>query len=223
MSGIAENLERVKERVARAAQRAGRDPSAVTIVGVAKTFPPQAIAEAYRAGLRHIGENRVQEAQAKRPELASLAGVTWHLVGHLQTNKVKRALELFDIVHSVDSLRVAEFISRHATRPVEVLVEVNVAGEASKFGVAPQEVPALVEALARLPRIEVVGLMTIAPLVADPEEVRPVFRRLRELAGGLGLRELSMGMTDDFEVAVEEGATLVRIGRAIFGARKEES
>ncbi|MBI2917076.1 MAG: YggS family pyridoxal phosphate-dependent enzyme [Chloroflexi bacterium] len=219
MPTIAENLALVKQRVAQAAQRAGHVPASVTIVGVSKTFPPEVIAEAHRAGLRHIGENRVQEAQAKRPDLASLTGVTWHLVGHLQTNKAKSALQLFDVIQSLDSLKLAQALSRHAERDVPVLLEVNVAGEASKFGVSPEAVPALVEAIARLPNIQVRGLMTVAPLVSDPNEVRPVFRRLRELAQSLGLTELSMGMTDDFEVAVEEGSTTVRIGRAIFGVR----
>ncbi|MBI2866263.1 MAG: YggS family pyridoxal phosphate-dependent enzyme [Chloroflexi bacterium] len=216
---MAKNLEQVRQRVAQAALRAGRDPSSITIVGVAKTFPAEAIQEAYRAGLRHIAENRVQEAQAKRPELVSLSGVTWHMVGHLQTNKVKAALQLFDVVHSMDSLRLAEDLSRQAQRELPVLVEVNVAGEYGKFGVAPEEEAKLVEAVGRLPQLRVIGLMTVAPLVPEPEEVRPLFRRLRKLADSLGLRELSMGMSDDFEVAIEEGATLVRIGRAIFGAR----
>jgi len=216
---IAENLQLVKQRVAHAAERAGRNPSTVTIVGVSKTFPPEVIIEAYQAGLRHFGENRVQEAQAKRPDLVSLSGVTWHLVGHLQSNKAKAASELFDVIHSVDSLKLAETLERHAQRSVSLLLEVNVAGEASKFGVPPEEVHALVEGISGLSKVRAVGLMTVAPVVSNPEEARPVFRKLRELACSLGLTELSMGMTDDFEVAIEEGATMVRIGRAIFGAR----
>jgi pyridoxal phosphate enzyme (YggS family) len=187
-------------------------------VAVSKSFPAQAIEEAVAAGIAHIGENRVQEAVAKIPSLRHLP-VTWHMVGHLQTNKAKTALELFDIIQSMDSLRLAEVLSRRAERAVPVLLEVNVAGEASKFGLSPQEVLQTAEAVARLPHLDVRGLMTIAPLVGDPEEVRPVFRELRRLRDALGLPELSMGMTDDFEVAIEEGATLVRIGRAIFGER----
>lgn len=215
---VAQRLAIVQERVARAAERAGRSPADVTIVAVSKLFPTQAIEEAAAAGIAHIGENRVQEAAAKVSSLRHLP-VTWHMIGHLQTNKAKTALELFDIIHSVDSLRLAEALSRRAERPIPVLLEVNVAGEASKFGLSPQEVLQTAEAVARLPHLDMRGLMTMAPLVSDPEEVRPVFRELRRLRDALGLAELSMGMTDDFEVAIEEGATLVRIGRAIFGER----
>ena len=226
--GIAENLQAVRERVAAACQRAGRSPDDVVIVAVSKTFPPALVAEACRAGLTDIGENRVQEAAAKIPQVEALGSQPrWHLVGHLQTNKVKTALGLFDIIHSVDSLRLAEAISRQAEtmsrqqdRPVPILLEVNVGGEASKFGFTPAEAGPAVEQMARLPGLSVQGLMTVAPLSDDPEEVRPVFRELRRLRDALGLRRLSMGMTDDFEVAIEEGATMVRIGRAIFGPRE---
>lgn len=218
--GIAENVQLLRRRVERAAERAGRSPAAVTIVAVSKTFPAEAIVEALAAGLTHIGENRVQEAKPKVTALAATGQhPTWHLVGHLQTNKVKEALALFDVIQSVDSLRLAEALSGRAQRPMPVLLEVNVAGETSKYGFAPEEVMAAAEAVARLPHLEVRGLMTVAPLVDDPEEVRPVFRRLRELRDALGLPDLSMGMTDDCEVAIEEGATMVRIGRAIFGER----
>jgi pyridoxal phosphate enzyme (YggS family) len=215
---VAERLALVRQRVAQAAERAGRSPAEVTIVAVSKSFPAQAIEEAAAAGIAHIGENRVQEAVAKIPSLRHLP-VTWHMVGHLQTNKAKTALELFDIIQSMDSLRLAEAISRRADRPVPVLLEVNVGGEASKYGFPPEEVPRAAETVARLPHLDVCGLMTVAPLVRDPEEVRPLFRELHRLRDALGLAELSMGMTDDFEVAIEEGATLVRIGRAIFGER----
>jgi len=213
----------VRQRVERAAERAGRSPADVTIVAVSKSFPPEAIEEAAAAGIVHVGENRVQEAATKFPGLRGLR-LTWHLVGHLQTNKAKTALELFDIIHSVDSLHLAETLSHRAQtgvaqRPLPVLLEVNVAGEASKFGFPPGEVAAAAQAVARLPHLDLRGLMTIAPFVSDPETVRPVFRHLRRLRDALGLAELSMGMTDDFEVAIEEGATLVRIGRAIFGER----
>jgi hypothetical protein len=166
-----------------------------------------------------VGENRVQEAAAKIVALRGLP-VTWHLVGHLQTNKAKTALELFDIIHSVDSLHLAQVLSRpDRSEPLPILLEVNAAGEASKFGFPPAEVAAAAQVVARLPHLDLRGLMTVAPFVSDPETVRPVFRELRRLRDALGLRELSMGMTDDFEVAIEEGATLVRIGRAIFGER----
>jgi hypothetical protein len=220
---IADNLCSVRERAAAACERAGRAPNEVTIVGVSKTFPAALVAEACRAGLTDIGENRVQEAAAKIPAVEALgSSPRWHLVGHLQTNKVKTALGLFDIIHSVDSVRLAELISRQAAnQPVRpILLEVNVAGEASKFGLRPEETGRALEGIARLPGLAVQGLMTVAPLVDDPEEVRPVFRELRRLRDALGLRDLSMGMTDDFEVAIEEGATIVRIGRAIFGARE---
>jgi pyridoxal phosphate enzyme (YggS family) len=218
---VAENLQAVRERVAAACQRAGRSPDDIAVVAVSKTFPATLVAEACRAGLTDIGENRVQEAAGKIPQVEALGSrPRWHLVGHLQTNKVKTALGLFDIIHSVDSLRLAEAISRQVETPAPVLLEVNVGGEAGKFGFTPGEAGRAVEQMARLPGLSVQGLMTVAPLSADPEEVRPVFRELRHLRDALGLRHLSMGMTDDFEVAIEEGATMVRIGRAIFGPRE---
>jgi hypothetical protein len=215
---IAERIAHVRKRVERAAERAGRPPADITIVAVSKGFPPSAIDEAVVAGIAHVGENRVQEAA---PKIGALRGlpVTWHLVGHLQTNKAKTALELFDIIHSVDSLHLAEVLSHRAQMPLSILLEVNVTGEASKFGFSPDEVTTAAGAVSRLPHLDVCGLMTVAPFVDDPETVRPVFRELRRLRDSLGLRELSMGMTDDFEIAIEEGATLVRIGRAIFGER----
>ena len=219
---ITANLRRVRERIDAACQRAGRSPDEVTVVGISKGFPVGAVVAAYEAGLADMGENRVQEAAAKVAAAAAQgARPRWHLVGHLQRNKVKTALGLFDIIHSVDSLRLAEVISREAGAgaPVPVLLEVNVAGEESKFGLAPDEVAVVLARARALPNVAVLGLMTVAPLAADAEEVRPVFRELRQLRDSLGLRELSMGMTDDFEVAIEEGATLVRIGRAIFGER----
>jgi pyridoxal phosphate enzyme (YggS family) len=187
---------------------------------VSKTFPPEAVVAAVHCGLRDIGENRVQEAVPKAAAVAT-AGVrpSWHLIGHLQTNKVAAALGLFEIVESVDSLHLAEALSRRAVKPLQVLLEVNVAGEASKTGFSPEEVLQVAGRIAALPHLDVRGLMTVAPLAEDPEDVRPVFRRLRELGAALGTRELSMGMSADYEVAVSEGATIVRIGRAIFGAR----
>lgn len=220
---MADNLGKVKERIARAATRAGRSPGDVTLVAVSKMVDAARVVEAVRLGITDIGENWVQEAQPKIQVLGSQGlKPTWHMVGHLQTNKVKAALRLFDVIQSVDSLHLAETLNRQATRTVRVLVEVNVAGEATKTGFTPEETSRAVERLRALPDLEVMGLMTVAPLAADPEKVRPIFRTLRRMAQELGLRHISMGMTDDFEVAIEEGATIVRIGRAIFGERKEE-
>jgi pyridoxal phosphate enzyme (YggS family) len=217
---IAERLAVVRGRIEAACCRAGRSPDEVTLVGITKGFLPDAVAEAVAAGLEDAGENRVQEAAAKIEVLAG-RGVRprWHLVGHLQTNKVKTALDLFAIIQSVDSLRLAQELNRRASRPVAVLLEVNVAQEASKFGFTPGEFPTALSTISSLPNLDVRGLMTVAPVAGDAEAVRPIFRRLRELRDAAGLRELSMGMTDDFEVAIEEGATMVRVGRAIFGAR----
>lgn len=223
-AGIAANLERVRARISAAAERAGRSPAEVRLLGVSKTFPAQTVLAAVQAGVTDLGENRVQEAATKAPVLAAAgARPRWHLIGHLQTNKIRSSLELFAIIHSVDSLRLAEALSGRAERPVEILLEVNVAGEASKSGFAPQETAAAAEWIARLPNLQLSGLMTVAPLTSDPEDVRPVFRRLRELRDAIGLRELSMGMSSDYEVAIDEGATFVRIGRAIFGERTRES
>ncbi len=222
VSSTADRLEAVRLRIAEACRRSDRSLEDVTLVAVTKGVAPQQVEAAHRAGVRHFGENRVQEAQDKLPQLADLSPrPTWHMVGHLQTNKVKTALSLFDIIQSVDSLHLAEAISRRAPQSarVPVLLEVNVAGEAAKYGFAPDELPAQTDAIRSLSGIEVRGLMTVAPLADDPENVRPVFRELRRLNESLGLRELSMGMTDDFEVGVEEGATIVRVGRAVFGER----
>jgi pyridoxal phosphate enzyme (YggS family) len=217
---LAARVAAVQERIARAAACAGRAPAEVRLVAVSKTHPASAVREAFAAGLRDFGENRVQEAAAKIDGLrAQDVTPRWHLVGHLQRNKVAAALNLFDILHSVDSERLAEAISAAATHSVGVFIEVNVAGETSKFGVQPGEAAGLAERIGALPNLDLLGLMTVAPRVDNPEDVRQVFRALRELRDALGLRELSMGMTDDFEVAVEEGSTLVRVGRAIFGAR----
>lgn len=217
---IERNLKEVEGRIAQAAQRVGRSPDEVTIVAVTKQVAPQAIEAAIKAGIRHIGENRVQEAKEKIRLLSALELYpTWHMVGHLQTNKVKTAVEIFDIIHSIDSLRLAQLVSQRADKTLPVLLQVNISGEETKSGFSVAELPKALDEVARLPRLEVKGLMTIAPLVQDAEEVRPIFRRLRELRDSLGLEHLSMGMSDDFEVAVEEGATMVRIGRAIFGKR----
>ena len=217
---VAENLAVVRQRVAAACRRTGRSPDDVTLVGVTKGFPAEAAAQACAAGLQDLGENRVQEALSKIEALdARGMRPRWHLVGHLQTNKAKTVAGRFAIIHSVDSVRLAQALSRRARESVPILLEVNVAQEASKFGFAPHEVASTLRTVGALPNLEVRGLMTVAPLAADPERVRPIFRRLRGLRDDLGLRELSMGMTDDFEVAIEEGATMVRVGRAIFGER----
>ena len=219
-SRIAANLAAVRARIERACDRAGRDAASVTLIAVSKTFPVEAVRAAIAAGATDIGENRVQEAAAKRP-LCDAADVraAWHLIGRLQTNKVRSALQTFDILHSIDSDHLAAAISHHAQHPIDLLIEVNVAGEGSKSGYAPEDVLAAVERIAALPNLHVRGLMMVAPAVNDPEDVRPVFRRLRALRDAAGLADLSMGMTGDFEVAIEEGATMVRVGRAIFGTR----
>lgn len=216
------NVLRIHARVAAAAERAGRNPASVTLIAVSKTFPPAAIAAAVAAGVSNIGENRVQEAEAKRHALdAARVRPVWRLIGHLQSNKVKTALQVFDTLDAIDSLRLAETVSRHAVATVPVLIEINVAGEASKFGFTIGEAADAAERIAALPRLDVRGFMTVAPPAADPEAVRPVFRRLRELGDRCGLPDLSMGMSHDFEVAIEEGATMVRVGRAIFGERAD--
>ena len=217
---IEQNVRYVERSIAGACERAGRSPDDVTLIAVTKTIGIPAIEAAFNAGIRNFGENRVQEAQPKIEQLASLRpSLIWHMVGHLQTNKAKTAMDIFDIIHSVDSLRLAETLSQRSQSKLPVLIEVNVSGEATKSGFLLPEADEAVKRIGRLPNIEVGGLMTIAPWGSDAEEVRPIFRRLRQLGDALGLRHLSMGMTDDFEVAIEEGATLVRIGRAIFGER----
>ena len=219
---INERIVKIRRRIEAASERSGRSPEEVTLVAVTKGVAPWAIQQAAAAGIRDFGENRVQEVEAKRPQLTRMAPHTrWHLVGHLQTNKVKTALGLFDIIHSVDSLHLAEAISRRATKPIPIFLEVNIAREHTKFGLSPDELETNSAAIALLPNLEVRGLMTIAPQSAKTEEARRYFQRLREAGERLGVRELSMGMSDDFEVAVEEGATHVRIGRAIFEERYE--
>lgn len=222
-----ERYRAVVERIASAAERVGRDPASVRLIGVTKGRDAALVREAVAAGLRELGENRVQEAVAKIEAIGP--GPIWHLVGHLQRNKAKLAVQRFQVIHSLDSLRIAEAVDRAAGeygRRVPVLIEVNITGESTKYGLAPGEVAGLVERVLACSFIEPIGLMTVAPLAKDPEAVRPVFRELRELrdrlrdgVAGEAFRELSMGMTDDFEVAIEEGATMVRLGRALFGDR----
>lgn len=218
MIDVAANLAAVRARMSSAAQRAGRDPETVRLIAVTKTKPAALVRAAIDAGATDIGENYVQEASIKHAEVGE--GARWHLIGHLQRNKAARAVEVFDCVQTVDNAALGAALSRHATaqgRLLRVLIEVRLGGEATKAGVEPDQLPALLDAL-RVPSLVVDGLMTVPP-PGDPESARPHFRALREWRDRLGLRELSMGMSDDFEVAIEEGATMVRVGRAIFGAR----
>ena len=223
---VATRLAAVRADIERACERGGRDPAAVTVVGVTKTQPLEAVREALAAGLPDLGENRAQELVPKA-RAAAEAGLAprWHFIGHLQRNKARDVLPHLVALHSLDSERLLDRLAREvdriAARPLPCYLEVNVTGEASKTGVAPEALPALLATAQAATQVEVAGLMTVAPLVDDAERVRPVFRRLRELAAAHGLEGLSMGMTDDYAVAIEEGATVVRIGRAIFGPRHE--
>jgi pyridoxal phosphate enzyme (YggS family) len=227
---VQENLPRIQERIARAAARAGRRVGEITLIGVSKTHPASAIREAFEAGIRHFGENRVQEWEGKRAGTEGLAA-TWHLIGHLQSNKTARAARLFHSVDSVDDFTIAERLDRGRaeagiTGKLRVLIEVHIAPEATKSGVEIRELADLAERCSELPRLQFAGLMCIPPFLEDAEKVRPYFRRLRELRDGLtatmgiDLPVLSMGMSHDFEVAIEEGATEVRVGTALFGTRE---
>jgi len=246
MVDIEANLRDLERRIAEAAGRAGRDPAEITLVAVTKMFTVAHIQAAYELGLRHFGENRVGEAAEKIPvvkrwiEEHALSPVTWHMVGHLQSRKASDAIQLFDIIQSVDTLKLVRRLARLCGRKgkiMPILLEVNVSGEEGKYGFTlarweedkkqRERFFAVVEEILALPQVEVRGLMTMAPIVADPEEARRYFRRLRRLRDALAerfpgeyWRRLSMGMTDDFEVAIEEGATIVRVGRAIFGERR---
>ena len=220
VTNIAANLARLNERVARACERCGRSPSEVTLVAVTKTVPVPEIRAAFSAGIRQFGENRVQEAETKFGRLTDIRKeITWHMVGRLQMNKARKTAELFDVVQSVDSVKLAEALSQRTRKPLPVFLEVNVSGETTKGGFEPDDVAGAVKIINALPNLELHGLMTIAPIVNEPGGARPYFRRLRQLRDDFGLKELSMGMTDDFEAAIEEGATIIRIGRAIFGER----
>lgn len=227
MSDLAANLERIRHNIAAACARAGRAPDTVQLMAVSKGQPPEAVAAAAALGIELFGENKVQEGKAKRPLCPGR--LRWHLIGHLQSNKCRDALQHFDCLQGVDRLELARELQRWAEKlslRKPILLEVNVAGEASKFGFSPERLLAEVQAINALPRLELRGLMTLAPWTPEPEKVRPVFRRLRELKEaceqilGAPLPELSMGMSGDYEVAIEEGATLVRIGTALFGPRQ---
>jgi pyridoxal phosphate enzyme (YggS family) len=224
---LAANLQTLRQRIAAACRRCGRDESAVTLLAVSKGQPPEIVAAAAELGLSLFGENRVQEAKSK---IAGCPGrLRWQMIGHLQSNKCRDAVSLFSMIQSVDSLALAVEINKwagHFAKTMPVLLEINVAGESAKFGYSPEKLPADLAAINALPKIEIHGLMTVAPYSQEPERVRPVFRRLRQLKEeceqvlGAPLPQLSMGMSDDFEVAIEEGATMIRIGSALYGQRR---
>jgi PLP dependent protein len=225
---FAERLTVIQSRIHAACERAGRNPSGVALMAVSKNHPPESVAEAARCGLTLFGENRVQEGRAKIPQCPG--HLRWHLIGHLQSNKCRDAVAFFEMIQGVDSLALAQEINKAAekqSKTMKILLEVNVAGESSKFGYKPDAVLADLDAINALPRLELHGLMTIAPYTSVAEQVRPFFRRLRELKAaceqqmGVPLPVLSMGMSGDFEVAIEEGSTLVRIGTALFGERQK--
>jgi pyridoxal phosphate enzyme (YggS family) len=229
---IAENIAQVRERIAAAARRASRNPNNITLMGVSKTFPAERIREAYAAGLRVFGENRVQEFAGKADAVRDLLNAEWHLIGHLQSNKAAKATELFDAVDSVDSARLAEKLNASAEsagKTLSVLIEINVGGEQAKSGVEPgsDELEQILRGAPRWDHLKIRGLMTIPPYAEDPDGSRPYFRQLRQIRDNIAARELpevgtaalSMGMSHDFEIAIEEGATCVRVGTAIFGER----
>jgi len=223
---LAENLKAVRQRIEQACQRAGRDPASVTLVAVTKAHPPEVVEQAARLGLTLFGENKVQEAKAKIPLCPGR--LRWHMIGHLQSNKCRDAVEVFEMVQSIDSLRLAEELNKRAEasgKTMPILLEINAGGESTKFGYGRDQVLADLKSLNALPRLEIHGLMSIPPWTPTPEKLRPVFAQLRELKQrceqilGAPLPHLSMGMSGDFEVAIEEGATMVRIGTALFGPR----
>jgi len=217
---IDKNIEGLRRRIDQACQRSGRNPSSVRIIAVTKNFSHQAIRDAISCGLTDFGENRVQEAVAKLKQLADCRHTfKLHFIGHLQSNKVRDALEVADIIHSVDTLRLAYLINEQAVKKVPVLIQLNLAGEETKSGFTGDELDSSINSIRSLPNLEPLGLMTVAPQVDDAQELRPLFARLNKLNQSYNFRELSMGMSDDFEVAIEEGSTMVRVGRAIFGER----
>jgi PLP dependent protein len=229
---VAENIARVQEKIRTAAARAGRDPEEITLMAVSKTFSAERIREAYQAGIRPFGENRVQEFAGKIDRLRDLGDARWHMIGHLQTNKAGKAAELFSAIDSVDSLKLADKLNDSAHKlgkKLAVLIEVNVGGEAAKSGVPPNspELDRLLSAAPQLDHLEISGLMTVPPFTEDPQQARPFFRKLREFRDQIAVRKLpgvrmdvlSMGMSHDFEVAIEEGSTCVRVGTAIFGKK----
>jgi pyridoxal phosphate enzyme (YggS family) len=217
---LKDRLEQVEARIANAAARAGRKRSGIAMLAVTKKSPASVLLEAYELGLRDFGENYVQEFEAKRPELGECPGARFHLIGHLQSNKSKKAAELFEVIQTVDTAKLARRLNEE-NKPIEVMIEVKLSGEEAKAGAAPDDVPALVEALRGCANLRLLGLMTMPPWSDDAEPSRPYFARLRALAEANGLPHLSMGMSHDLEVAIQEGATIVRIGTALFGPRKK--
>lgn len=216
---LAENLSRVEEQIESACARAGRARGEVALVAVTKVFPAAAIEEAYALGLREFGENYVQEFEGKATRLPPLPGVRFHLIGHLQSNKSRRAVELFQTIQTVDSAKLAGRLNEQTALPLDVFLEVKLSEEEAKHGAAPEELPQLIEAVRACEKLRLRGLMTMPPWSEDPERSRPYFRRLRELGHAHGLTGLSMGMSNDFAAAIEEGATHVRVGTALFGKR----
>ena len=219
METLAERLAAVRRRIEQAAERARRDPADILLLAVTKVFPSAVIRQAYELGLREFGENYVQEFEGKAPEVSGLAGARFHLIGHLQSNKASRAAELFQVVQTVDSVKLARRLDAAGTR-LDVMLEVKVSPEEGKSGAAPESLPALIAAVRSCPNLRLLGLMTMPPWSDDAEAARPYFRRLRELAQEQGLTQLSMGMSHDLEAAIEEGATCVRVGTALFGKRQ---
>jgi len=220
--GLKDRLAAVQDRIEAAAARAGRRSSDVRLMAVTKVFPASAIRDAYELGLRNFGENYVQEFEGKAPQVADLEGARFHLIGHLQSNKSKRATELFQVIQTVDSVKLARRLNESAGGP-DVMIEVKVSDEEAKSGASPADVPAIVEACRSASNLRLLGLMTVPPWSEDAEASRPYFARLREMAGKFGLGELSMGMSGDMEVAIEEGATWVRVGTALFGKRRKHA
>lgn len=218
-SEFAARLAAVEERIERACRRAGRPRQSVLLLAVTKVFPAAAIRAAYECGLREFGENYVQEFESKSPELSDLRDVRYHLIGHLQSNKSRRAAELFDVIQTVDSAKLARRLNELG-KPLEVMIEVKLSDEESKHGAQLEDLDALVEAVRALPNLTLTGLMTMPPWSEDPELPRPYFRRLRSMAERYSLEKLSMGMSNDLETAIEEGSTIVRVGTALFGSRK---
>lgn len=217
---IAENIDKLKKRIRDACIRVGRSADEITIVAVTKGASHEAITMAYQRGIRHFGENRVQEAWQKLNYLSDIRGnITWHMIGHLQTNKINKALQLFDIFESVDSIRLADTLNSRVNHKIPILIQVNISAESTKSGFHPDEIARSYSIIAEMNYMDIKGLMAIAPVCKNPGDIIPYFRGLRRIADELGVKELSMGMTDDFEVAIEEGATIIRIGRAIFAER----
>lgn len=217
---LAERLALVRQRIERAAERARRDPAGILLLAVTKVFPASVIHDAYALGLRDFGENYVQEFETKAPEVRGLEDARFHLIGHLQSNKSGKAAELFAVIQTVDSAKLARRLNE-AGRRLEVMLEVKLSAEQAKSGAAPEELPELIQAVGACANLQLLGLMTMPPWSEDPEISRPYFRRLRELGERHGLPQLSMGMSNDLEAAIEEGATCVRVGTALFGKRKK--